>query len=361
MGRRLGLGTVVGVVLAAVVSVSAQGAGDLQIYFVDVEGGQATLMITPAGETVLVDAGYGPRGARNGIPPVAAARDAGRIMDAVRDAGINRIDFLIVTHFHPDHVGGVPELAKQIPIGTFVDYGAPLGSDRMTANGFRNYEPVRAAGRHIEARAGERLPLQGVEATVVSAGGTLLPTPLAEGGRRNPACVDLEDHPEDGTENFRSVGVMFRLGAFRFLNLGDLSGNTLTGLACPVDLLGPVSAYLIAHHGDYDSNVPALYASLQPRVVIMNNGVTRGASPVQFTTIRADRSIEDLWQLHYSHNEGVVNAADAFIANIDDGTETSHWIKLTASADGTFRISNARNGFSRTYGAGETRPYQESR
>jgi beta-lactamase superfamily II metal-dependent hydrolase len=339
----------------------AQGAGELRIYFVDVEGGQATLMITPAGETVLIDAGYGPRGARNGIPPVAAARDAGRIMDAARDAGISRIDLLIVTHFHPDHVGGVPELAKLIPIGTFVDYGGPLGGDRMTANGFRNYEPVRTGGRHIVARAGERLPLEAIDATVVSAGGALISTPLAGAGTRNAACVDLEDHPEDGTENYRSVGVMFRFGAFSFLDLGDLSGNTLTALACPVDLLGPVSAYLIAHHGDYDSNVPALYASLQPRAVIMNNGVTRGASPVQFHSIRAERSIEDLWQLHYSHNEGVVNAQDPFIANVDDGTETSHWIKLVASADGTFRIENARNGFARTYGGSESRPYQESR
>ncbi|MGE3401208.1 MAG: ComEC/Rec2 family competence protein [Vicinamibacterales bacterium] len=358
MPRPSGKVVLVGLLLAALLTLPAGAAGPLQIYFIDVEGGQATLMVTDAGETVLIDAGYGPRGARNGIPPVAAARDAGRIMDAARDAGITRIDYLIVTHFHPDHVGGVPELAKQIPIGTFIDYGTPLGGDRMTANGFRNYEPVRAGGRHIVPQPGDRLPLHGIEATVVSAGGALLPAPLAAGGVRNSACVDLEDHPEDGTENYRSVGVMFRFGEFSFLDLGDLSGNTLTELACPIDRLGPVSAYLIAHHGDYDSNVPALYSSLRPRVAIMNNGVTRGASPVQFDSIRAERSIEDLWQLHFSHNEGVVNAADTFIANVDDGTETSYWLKLTASDDGTFSIVNARNGFARTYGGLDSRPYE---
>lgn len=337
-------------------SPASAAARDLEIYFIDVEGGQATLMIAPSGETVLIDAGYGPRGARAGVPPVSAARDAGRIMDAARDAGVTRIDYLIVTHFHPDHVGGVPELASRIPIGTFVDYGTPLGTDRMTANGFRNYEPVRQNGRHIEARVGERLPLNDVEALIVSADGKVPAKPLPEGGAPNRACVDVENHADDGTENYRSVGVMFRYGSFRFLDLGDLSGNTLTSLACPVDILGPVSVYLLAHHGDYDANVPALFAALKARVAVMNNGVTRGGSPVTFESLRRERSLEDLWQLHYSHNEGAQNAADSFIANVDDGTETSHWIKLTATEDGSFRLKNPRTGFSKFYPSRSSRP-----
>ena len=322
----------------------------LEIYFIDVEGGQATLLVTPTGESMLIDTGYGPRGARGAIPAVPNGRDAGRILAAIREAGVERIDYLLITHFHPDHVGGLPELASKIPIGAFIDYGMPLGTDRMAANGFRNYEPVRLTGRHIQARAGDRLPLKGIDADIVSSDGTLIARAIGDGGETNSACTSLENHPEDGTENFRSVGVMFRYGAFRFLDLGDLSGNTLTRLACPKNLLGRVSAYLIAHHGDYDSNVPALYAALRPRVAIMNNGVTRGGSPDAFQTLRAQPAIEDLWQLHFSQNPGALNAEDRFIANVDDGSMTSFALRLTAYEDGSFRIINARTGFTKTYG-----------
>ena len=339
---------VLATVFVALFALTASASRSFDIFFIDVEGGQATLMVTPAGESMLIDAGYGPRGTRAGLPAVPAGRDAGRILEATREAGIDRIDYLLVTHFHPDHVGGVPEVAANIPIGTFIDYGMPLGSARMTAGGFRNYEPVRRTGRHIVARVGDRLPLKGIEVDIVSADGALLSKSIGD-GETNSACVDLEDHPEDGTENYRSVGAMFRYGAFRFLDLGDLSGNTLTGLACPINLLGRVSVYLIAHHGDYDSNVPALYAALRPRVAIMNNGVTRGGSPDAFRTLHAQTAIEDVWQLHLSQNEGEENFPEHLIANIDDGTMTSYSIRLTAFEDGSFRIVNARNGFSRTY------------
>jgi competence protein ComEC len=349
MSARTGRIAAISASLLALLFIAATPARTLQIYFVDVEGGQATLLVTPSGESMLIDTGYGPRGARGGLPPVAGGRDAGRILAAVREAGVTRIDYLLITHFHPDHVGGVPELASRIPIGTFIDYGAPLGVDRMTTGGFRNYEPVRALGRHLQARPGDRLPLKDVEIDVVSAGGELTSKPIGGDGAVNSACVNLEDHPEDGTENYRSVGVVLRFGAFRFLDLGDLSGNTLTRLACPRDLLGEMSVYLIAHHGDYDSNVPALYATLRPRVAIMNNGVTRGGSPDAFRTLHAQPALEDLWQLHESRNPGAVNAADHLIANVDDGTVTAHSLKLTAFADGSFTILNARNGFTRTY------------
>jgi hypothetical protein len=271
-------------------------------------------------------------------------------MIAAREAGIDHLDYLLVTHFHPDHVGGVPEIASRLPIGTFIDYGEPLGIDRMTAGGYKNYEPVRALGHHIQAHAGDRLPLKGIEADVVSAGGTLISKPLDGSGEANSACVDLEDHPEDGTENYRSVGVLFRFGAFRFLDLGDLSGNTLTRLACPRNLVGEVSAYLIAHHGDYDSNVPALYAALRPRVAVMNNGVTRGGAPDAFKTLRRDLFIEDVWQLHASQNPGAQNFSDDVIANVDDGTTTGFALRMTAYSNGSFRVLNERNGFTRTYG-----------
>ena len=333
-------------VLAGMVLGAGSGAEALEIFFIDVEGGASTLLITPAGQSLLIDAGYDGRG----------GRDPGRILAAAAEAGIDRIDYLLITHFHSDHVGGVPELASSIPIGTFIDYGVPLGTDRMTGRGFRAYEPVRGSHPHITPRPGDRLPLAGIEADVVSAGGELLPAPLSGAGRVNEACVNVEDHPEDGTENYRSIGVMFRFGAFRFLALGDLSGNTLTREVCPRNLLGEVSAYLVAHHGDYDTNVPALYAALRPRVAIMNNGVTRGGSPDAFGTLHAQPGL-DLWQLHASRNPRVVNSAEELIANVDEGT-TGHMIRLTAHADGGFRILNGRTGFAKIYApqTGKDRP-----
>jgi hypothetical protein len=153
---------------------------------------------------------------------------------------------------------------------------------------------------------------------------------------------------EDGTENFRSLGVVLRFGAFRFAALGDLSGNTLGRLVCPTNLVGEVSAYLISHHGDYDSNLPALYAALRPRVAIMNNGVTKGGSPDAFRTLRARPEIEDLWQLHESRNRGALNSPDHLIANVDDGS-TAYWLRLTAFEGGGFRLVNSRTGFTKTY------------
>jgi competence protein ComEC len=321
-------------------------ARDLEIFFIDVEGGQATLIVTPAGQTLLIDAGYGPRAGRAGGPNIVG-RDPDRILAAAREAGIARIDYLLITHFHNDHVGGVPDLAAKIPIGTFIDYGLPLGSDRMATNGFRAYEPVRDAHDHLEPKPGDRLPLKGVEVDIVSSAGVLLSSPLPGAGDANPACASLEDHVEDGTENFRSIGLRLRFGDFRFVALGDLSGDTLGQIVCPANLLGEASVYLVAHHGNYDSNVPALLTALRPQAAIMNNGAFKGGAPESFATLLGQPEM-DLWQLHASLNPRSRNAPDAFIANVDEGT-TAHWIKLTAKDDGSFELVNDRTGFARKY------------
>ena len=310
----------------------------LDIFFIDVEGGESTLIVTPAGESLLIDAGYGGRG----------GRDPARILAATREAGIDHIDYLLITHFHPDHVGGVPELAALIPIDVFMDYGEPLGTDRMTTGGFRSYEPIRTYHRHLRLKPGDRLPLKGVDGDIVSAAGAVLTRPLPGAGQKNDACATLEDQPEDGTENFRSIGLRLRYGAFRFVDLGDLSGNTLGSLVCPTNPLGTASVYLVPHHGNFDSNVPAVIAALRPRVAIMNNGATKGGAPESFATLRRQSGLEDLWQLHASRNKNAENSADSFIANVDDG-QTGYWIKLTANDDGSFTMVNARNGFSKTY------------
>jgi competence protein ComEC len=318
----------------------ASSARTLDIFFIDVEGGQATLVVTPAGQSLLIDAGYAGRG----------NRDPERILAVTREAGIDHIDYVLITHFHPDHVGGLPTLASQIPIGTFVDYGEPMGTDRMALGGFKAYETVRRLGNHIQPRPGDRLPLIGVEADIVSSDGMLLSEPLAGAGDSNDACGMVEDQPSDGTENFRSMGLQLQFGAFRFVDLGDLSGNTLTRLVCPINLVGQASVYLVAHHGNYDSHAPEVLAALRPRVAIMNNGATKGGAPESFATLRGPFGPEDLWQLHASRNKGAQNSSDSFIANVDEGL-TAYWIKLTASDDGSFSVVNTRTGFSKTYAA----------
>ena len=144
------------------------------------------------------------------------------------------------------------------------------------------------------------------------------------------------------------MGIVLRHGAFSFVDLGDLSGNTLPKLVCPRNLLGKASVYLIAHHGDYDTNTPAMYAALEPRVAVMNNGVRKGGDPATFRTVQTQPGL-DLWQLHASRRSGARNAPDSFIANLDDEECAGHWIKLTATDDGGFSVTNGRTGVTATY------------
>ena len=334
---------VIGLVLLLCLSAAPAWAKGLAIYFIDVEGGQSTLIVTPDGQSLLIDAGFG-RG----------SRDPDRILAAARDAGLERIDYMMVTHFHGDHVGGIPELASRIPIITYVDYGGPMGTiygnDRMTVRSFAQYEQARNLGGHHVPRPGGRLPLTGVDATFVSSGGALITSPLPGGGEANDGCANLEDHPEDGTENFRSLGIVLKFGAFTFVDVGDLSGKTLQKLVCPMNMLGAASVYLISHHGDYDSDGPAMYRALKPRVAVMNNGVTKGGDPQTFRTVHAQSGL-DLWQLHASQRPDAQNAPDDFIANLDDKDGDGNWIKLNANTDGSFIVTNGRTGFTRSYTA----------
>jgi outer membrane protein assembly factor BamB/beta-lactamase superfamily II metal-dependent hydrolase len=306
----------------------------LDIFFIDVEGGQATLLVTPAGESLLIDAGYAGRG----------GRDPDRIMAAVREARLERLDYLLVTHFHPDHAGGVADLATRIPIGTFIDYGSPMGTDRMATGSFRNYEPVRGRGAHLQPKPGDRLPLKGIEADVVSAAGEILTRRLSGGGRENPACATFEVEPADGTENFRSIGLRVKHGEFRFVDLADLMGVTLASLVCPVNLLGEASVYLVPHHGNYDSNVLPVLVALRPRVAIMNNGAHQGrCAHLVHDAAPADRArrpvaaarVEEQWRRQRARRfhrqrgrwaDGVLDQAERVGGRKFPRRERPHWI-----------------------------------
>ena len=319
----------------------------LDIYFIDVEGGQSTLVVTPQREALLIDTGFAASGTFESIPgDPKVARDANRVLSAVRDAGLEQIDYLLITHFHPDHDGGVTELAQLIPIRTFIDHGSvPAEAESVVAGttaAFAAYAAVREKGRHIEPKPGDRLPVKGIEAIVVSSAASTIAEALAGAGRDNAACGPSGLAAADPIENPRSTALLIQFGAFRFLDVGDLSGQPLLDLVCPKDLIGPVDAYLVAHHGGADAAEPATFAALKPRIAIMNNGATKGGALKMYEYLHRVQGLEDVWQLHRSEAAGEANFAEDRIANLDEST--AHWVKLSANDDGSFRVLNGRTG-----------------
>ncbi len=348
--KKVARGSIFAVVLALALRLalaSALARGTLDIYFIDVEGGQSTLIVTPAGQTLLVDTGFA--GFDN--------RDPGRILAAARDAGVTQIDYLLLTHFHWDHDGGVVELARQMPIRAFVDHGdlertpAALAADNwpVTLERYNAYVPVRAKGQHLEPKPGDRLPLRGVDVTFVSSAGATIAAPLPGASQVTAACTSTAPPADDPFENPRSTGFVLRFGRFRFLDLGDLSGPPLNALLCPNSLIGPVDLYLVPHHGGSDASYPATFAAFRPRVAIVNNGAVKGGSPEVFANLRRAPGLQAAWQLHRSMNEGVVNLADSQIANLDE--TTGYWIKVRANQNGAFTVTNGRTGVTKTFKA----------
>ena len=328
----------------------------LDVYFIDVEGGQSTLLVTPGKQSLLIDTGW----AADGVPGAAPgdphkARDANRIVAAARDAGITQIDYLLITHFHPDHDGGVAELSQLIPIRHFIDHGSlppAAAGDRETRSAYEVYRAIRDKAPHIEPQPGDVLPLKGVEAVVVASATKVLAKPLPAAGQMTATCRSSAMPARDVIENPRSTGIVVNFGRFRFLDVGDLSGQPLFDLACPRSLIGPVDVYLVAHHGGADVSDPATFAAFAPRVAIMNNGVQKGGARETYATLHHVAGLADVWQLHRSESAGEQNFPAAQIANVDDSTAV--WIRLTAQDDGSFRILNARTGEWRSYPARPT-------
>lgn len=345
--RRLALSA--GLALTMMTSASAQRG--LEIYSIDVEGGQATLLVSPDRESLLIDAGW------------PGERDAKRIMAVAQDAGITQIDYLVNTHFHTDHFGSVPDLMPHLPIRTFVDSGNLTETSERSVAAFQVYAKERAKGRHLIVKAGDTVPIKGLDVQVVIAGGTPLAKPRAGAGIPNPLCKDVAPQPVDPSEDARSVGVLVTHGRFRMIDLGDLTWNKEQELACPANLVGTVDLYVSTRHGLNGAGNPALVHALRPRVAIINNAGKKGASREHFLTMKTTPGIEDIWQLHYSLvRPGVpglretsdpggpeLNTGDALIANPDDTTEFP--LRVSARADGSFVVTNPRNGHRKEYAA----------
>jgi competence protein ComEC len=329
---------------AAESSPAAPPGKPLEIYFVDVEGGQATLFVTPAGQSLLIDTGW----------PGNAGRDADRIVAAVKKAGLSKIDFVLLTHYHIDHAGGVPQLLDKIPVGAFIDHGANREpGDRETEQSWEAYQQLVSSRqlKRIIAKVGDILPIEGFRAEVVSSDGAVLEKPLPGAGAENPACATSKNRPTDQTENARSLGTIITFGKARILDLGDLTWDKEAELICPINKLGPVDIFIVSHHGLSQSNSPALLAAISPRIAIMDNGADKGGSPSSWDTIETSSKLADLWQLHFSNEGGPAhNSAEPLIANLA-GPDGGNYLKLSVWKDGSLEVYNSRIQTTKHYAA----------
>ena len=290
-----------------------QGQGkELSVYFIDVEGGQSTLFITPSGQSLLVDTGW------------AGGRDADRIVAVAKQAGLTQLDYLLLTHYHGDHAGGVVDVAGKFPVRTFIDHGPSMEETRNVPQTYAAYLTVREKGKHILAKPGDRLPIQGAEFQVVSSAAETITKALPGAGAANPLCTNFQPKDEVadplvGGENKQSVGMVISLGKFRMVDFGDLTWNKEHDLACPNNLIGTIDLYLVSHHGQDISSLPMLVHAMHPRAAVMNNGARKGGAVATFETLQNSPGLEDLWQLHYAEDAGSHNRPEKFIANAGVG------------------------------------------
>jgi competence protein ComEC len=311
----------------------------LQIYFIDVEGGQSTLLVSPSGTSVLIDAGW----------PGYEGRDADRIMAAARQAGVKQIDYVITTHYHRDLVGGLPQLADGMKIGTFIDHGPNLEDSTATRTDYAAYEKVIAGHPRVVVKPGWGLPIKDIEVRVLASAGNHMGFPLPGAGELNPFCAKEPPAEDDPTENARSVGVLVTYGKFRFLDLGDLTKKKELELACPNNLIGNVDLFLVDHHGSDSSNPKALDWALHPRVAVIDNGPRKGASLAAWQIVHDSPGLEDLWQLHYAaESDRDHNVAEDRIANVKENCEGKS-ISVVAQEDGSFTVKNDRTGVQKNY------------
>ena len=314
----------------------------LQIYSIDVEGGQSTLVVSPSGQSLLIDTGWS---GFNG-------RDPDRIVAAAKAAGVSQLDYVLITHYHRDHVGGVPQLADRMKIATFIDHGPNQEDSDVTRDDYAAYEKVVAGHKHLVVKPGDRVPIKGIEVLVLTAAGEHISKPLHGAGKPNAGCASEPKPPVDTTENARSLGVLITYGKFRMLDLGDLTKDKELELVCPMNLIGTVNLFIVTHHGFDQSNAKALVTAIHPEAAIMNNGAHKGASPDVWEIVRDVVGPDRLWQLHYAADSGASNNVEQrYIANLDDKNDAGYALRVLPSSNGVFRIVNPRNNVQMGYGS----------
>jgi competence protein ComEC len=370
--------------VATIATAQNQSSKTLDMYVVDTEGGHAVLYVSPSGESLLEDTGN------------PGGRDTDRIMEVIKSAGVTQLDHVILTHYHVDHVGGLAELAKRIPIKHYIDHGVTVEPHEQVPDFQKTYAELYSAAKHTVVKPGDKIPFGGVDITVVTSAAQVIKTPLPGGGKPNPACADFKPRDESRVdpENPQSVGVVYTFGKFRTVNLGDYTWNAEQNLMCPNNPIGKVDLYLTSHHGIDQSGSAALVHGLEPKVAIMHNSTRKGGAVQTMQVLYSSPGLEDIWQIHWAYAAGMEwNTPGVFIANPEDPealaafltrsaggsaagpggpppagaapgagrgpgggrgghTGPAFWIKVSAHADGSFTVTNTRNNFSKTYHPG---------
>ena len=315
-------------------------AGKLLIYSIDADGGQTTLIVSPSGASLMVDAGW----------PDRDGRYWPRIQAAMKDAGITRIDHLLITHYHADHVGGVADLMKHVEIGEFIDHG----ENRETANyvqaGYTAYLKAIEGKPHRVIKPGDSIQIPGLNIFVLAADGEHASSVPGIKPQPNKYCATEKKWDEDATENARSNGFLLTYGKFKFLDLGDLTGAKEVALMCPNNPIGAVDLFLVSHHGMDWSNSQSLVDAIHPRVAIMNNGARKAGMPAAWQIVHDSPGLEDLYMVHTAEgSDEAHNSPEELIANPKGYSPDGAYFKVVALADGSFSVTNTRTGKAKEY------------
>jgi competence protein ComEC len=338
----------------------------LQMVSIDVEGGGGTLFVTPDGKSLLIDTGNPEASKATGNTPSSA-----RIAAAAQALGLKKIDYLLTTHYHGDHIGGLEGLLARIPIGAFIDHGENRETTASTqpgaaqidlknpppgssAAGYNKYIQLIGNKPHRVVKAGDVLKIGGMTVTIVMADGKPIDKPLPGAGEENASCAGMESMANNGgEENARSTSSLITYGKVKIAAFGDLTWDREKDLFCPINKVGKVDVYLATHHGTALSGSPASVNALAPIVTIMGNSARKGGDPARVKTIESSPRNQGLWKLHASTTNPGVNGDPQMIANpdADQTLDKFHTLRLRIERNGKITVINERNGFNKSYQA----------